>query len=334
MLCKFSFSWALSSVLLLPWSTTTQAQSLRSSNNPSDGVEVHKADKSDIQLSQGGRTISCQVQDDTKTLVQLSLGSGRTISLLTDPSQRTFQITSSFANAVATANAGSKYMGQAEKGFLKILANMMEADDRFDTGIMESTASQCRRACSLLSDWPDELIVDFTYSPELEAQRMAALNRVNEPLQVQDLQGNPHPTRGRTLTERRLDWTSLCPYLNYYVQVTHDDFWYYRGDDRTTFFALIKNSATGPCADGTYFGTGPSGPWTCYEPDHSASIEYAYGDCFGRCGAGCGSDGSVYSLDCADHDSCVRFGHSTASGWCNDEFLSCSDDYLYGANCY
>ena len=109
-------------------------------------------------------------------------------------------------------------------------------------------------------------------------------------------------------------YKSLCAQENTYVEATHDDWSYDRGHDRTTYFAYVGMQPEGPCDDGTYFYTG--GKWECYEPDHSKSVEYAYGNCFGRCGGGCGSD-SQLTKDCLDHDSCVRFGHSIASFWCD-----------------
>lgn len=125
-------------------------------------------------------------------------------------------------------------------------------------------------------------------------------------------------------------YTSICNLQNTYQSVTHDDWDYDRWDDATTYKAYIGMQAGGPCDDGTWFWTGSE--WSCYEPDHSTSVEYAYGNCFGRCGGGCGSD-SQLTWDCADHDSCVRFGHSIASLWCDDEFSSTVDDWASAPNC-
>jgi hypothetical protein len=38
-------------------------------------------------------------------------------------------------------------------------------------------------------------------------------------------------------------------------------------------------------------------------------------------------------MDCLDHDLCVRFGHSLASWWCDDEFAYTTDDYAFAPNC-
>ncbi len=125
-------------------------------------------------------------------------------------------------------------------------------------------------------------------------------------------------------------YTSICGSVNTFVEVTHDDWNYDRWEDRSTYFAYMSMHGAGPCSDGTWFSTG--GAWQCYEPDHPTDVEYSYGNCFGRCGAGCGS-GTQFTYDCADHDSCVRFGHSTASFWCNDEFSSTVDDWALAPNC-
>jgi len=133
--------------------------------------------------------------------------------------------------------------------------------------------------------------------------------------------------------ELRVDfraYTSLCGSMFTYQEATHDDWDYDRWDDASTHFAYLSMHSGGPCSDGTYFWTGSQ--WECFEPDHSTSIEYAYGECFGRCGAGCGSD-TQFTRDCLDHDSCVRFGHSLASFWCDDEFASTVDDWASAPDC-
>lgn len=129
------------------------------------------------------------------------------------------------------------------------------------------------------------------------------------------------------------DYSSLCWAKNTYQAVTHDCWSYDNGADGSTYNAYIgmQPNAAG-CAEGTYFWVGSS--WACLgsEPNHSTSIEYAYGGCFGRCGAGCGSDTQL-TVDCANHDSCVRFGHDLASLWCDDEFTSTVDDWASAPNC-
>ncbi|MEX1363552.1 MAG: hypothetical protein AB1Z98_10520 [Nannocystaceae bacterium] len=125
-------------------------------------------------------------------------------------------------------------------------------------------------------------------------------------------------------------YTSICEYYGTFQEATHDDWSYDRWDDASTYFAYVSMHGPGPCSGGTYFWNNDQ--WECFEPDHSTSIEYAYGECFGRCGAGCGSS-SQFTWDCLDHDSCVRFGHSLASLWCNDEFSSTVDDWASAPNC-
>jgi hypothetical protein len=179
------------------------------------------------------------------------------------------------------------------------------------------------------------LEVNFTFDKDKEMER--AEKRANEanahsvPIDSPDV---PHEGERRFLPKtpsqevtvdvnghRRLAYTTSCEQLYTYVAATHDDWWYDRCDDHTTYFAFV--GPYGPCdqaGGGTIFWN--DGAWQCYTPDHDANIEYSYGDCFGRCGGGCGSNGGgTYTYDCLDHDSCVRLGHSIASIWCDDEFL-------------
>jgi hypothetical protein len=125
-------------------------------------------------------------------------------------------------------------------------------------------------------------------------------------------------------------YTSICGKMNTYVQATHDDWDHDRWEDKSTHYAWVSMEGGGPCSDGTWFWK--NNAWQCYEPDHDNNVEYAWGNCFGRCGGGCGSD-SQMTYDCLDHDSCVRFGHSIASFWCDDEFSSTVDDWASAPNC-
>jgi len=75
-----------------------------------------------------------------------------------------------------------------------------------------------------------------------------------------------------------------------------------------------------------------NGSWVCGEPDHWSRPK-VMGNCFGRCGGGCGGD-TQYTLDATNHDGCVRNGHMLASGYCDDQFMSATDDELFAPNCY
>jgi hypothetical protein len=137
--------------------------------------------------------------------------------------------------------------------------------------------------------------------------------------------------RAEVYAERDRDYVSICWAKNSYQMASHDDNNYDWGADATTLdYAYVSMHAAGPCSDGTYFYSG--GSWVCFEPDHSTTIEYAYGNCLGRCGANCGT-ATQFTWDCLDHDECVRTGHSTASLWCDDEFTSTMDDWASAPNC-
>ncbi|MDY7230132.1 hypothetical protein [Hyalangium rubrum] len=75
-----------------------------------------------------------------------------------------------------------------------------------------------------------------------------------------------------------------------------------------------------------------AGVWKCGEPDHWSRPK-VMGNCFGRCGGGCGGD-TQYTLDATNHDGCVRNGHMLASGYCDDQFVSATDDEMFAGNCY
>jgi hypothetical protein len=134
---------------------------------------------------------------------------------------------------------------------------------------------------------------------------------------------------------------SACAYLYHYVRGTHDGWWESNWSDRTTLDGAYL-SMHGPCrgvaSEDTQTTWWKTDGWYCpsSEPSHSTSIEYAYGDCLGRCGSGCGS-GTVFSWGCLDHDVCNRFGHSWAAslpgGYCADEFTVAASQLLSEPEC-
>jgi hypothetical protein len=138
--------------------------------------------------------------------------------------------------------------------------------------------------------------------------------------------------RFETFAPRENSYTSVCGVVNTWTSATHDCWSYNDWNDGSTLdYAYISMHGACPNADGTYFWK--DNQWQCYEPDHDSNIEYAYGNCFGRCGPGCGGS-TQFTWDCIDHDSCVRTGHDSASFWCDDEFTSASDDFLFAPNCF
>jgi len=84
------------------------------------------------------------------------------------------------------------------------------------------------------------------------------------------------------------------------------------------------------CSGDEYYLSGST--WKCGEPDHWSRPK-VMGNCYGRCGGGCGGD-TQYTLDATNHDGCVRNGHALASAYCDDQFLSATDDELFAPNCY
>ncbi|WP_309891613.1 hypothetical protein [Archangium sp.] len=124
-------------------------------------------------------------------------------------------------------------------------------------------------------------------------------------------------------------WTGSCGGVyNWYSYAKHDcqhgGFEYTRNQQ----IAQLGDHAT--CSGDEYYMNGTT--WVCGEPDHWSRPK-VMGICFGRCGGGCGGD-TQYTLDATNHDGCVRNGHALASAYCDDQFISASDDELNAPNCY
>ena len=120
-------------------------------------------------------------------------------------------------------------------------------------------------------------------------------------------------------------WTSLCGSYRTYVTATHDDNNYGRNNPRSTSYADVglRSSST------QYY---VNGAWITTTQNHVANL-YERGQCYGNCGAGCPSGVQTLTRDCHDHDQCVRNGHALASLYCDDEFVSASDDELFATRC-
>lgn len=127
----------------------------------------------------------------------------------------------------------------------------------------------------------------------------------------------------RVMGEEGRGYTSLCGYIGSVYNSSHDCWsggWW---ASKTSVHSYV-----GYWTDPTYYWRGY---WSTDDYDH-ASWPYEYGQCFGRCGGSCGSD-QDYTVDCHNHDNCVRNGHSLASAWCDDQFMSASDDEMFAPNC-
>ncbi|RKG91588.1 hypothetical protein D7V97_41780 [Corallococcus sp. CA053C] len=117
---------------------------------------------------------------------------------------------------------------------------------------------------------------------------------------------------------------------------TYNWYSYAKHDCNNGGFDVAKNQQIAQLGDHTtcggdeYYLNGST--WVCGEPDHWSRPK-VLGNCFGRCGGGCGGD-TQYTLDATNHDGCVRNGHVLASGYCDDQFVSASDDELLAPNCY
>jgi hypothetical protein len=123
-----------------------------------------------------------------------------------------------------------------------------------------------------------------------------------------------------TVLDAERSVVKLCGSIGTYVLASHDCNVCngYGGAQNCQVWAYVGNTGNSQ----TYYFHGSTANTTPY---NHATRPSEYGDCYGRCGADCGS-GNVYSQDCLNHDSCVRNGHAVASAYCDDEFTSCIDD--------
>ena len=130
-----------------------------------------------------------------------------------------------------------------------------------------------------------------------------------------------------TVIDKDRSVTKLCGQIGSYVLASHDCNVCsgYNGQTNCQVWAYIGDTGT----SSTYYYH--NGTWTTQAYNHAVQPS-EYGDCYGRCGADCGS-GHVYSQDCTNHDSCVRNGHSLGSAYCDDELASCADDAV-ASGCY
>lgn len=129
---------------------------------------------------------------------------------------------------------------------------------------------------------------------------------------------------------------SACAQLNagYYYYATHDGWhlWSSEWDhERGEWYVYGKYSSGNyyPSSTWTYH----HGGWTVGEnPNHYDVIDdggvYMDGQCLGRCGESCDGnilDGwnskGVFTVDCMEHDVCVRSGHNMGAGSCDDELF-------------
>lgn len=122
------------------------------------------------------------------------------------------------------------------------------------------------------------------------------------------------------------DFVSICGNFGQFLEATHDD-------NNCSFFdpACTSIAQVGNRVSPTFSFL--NGQWTTATPNHVPNVVQT-GDCYGNCGASCpGNNPQTLTLDCHDHDQCVRNGHFIASFFCNDEFASASDDEFFAPRC-
>lgn len=133
------------------------------------------------------------------------------------------------------------------------------------------------------------------------------------------------PLQRQVATSENRGWTSLCSSKGSYITATHDDNNYGKNNSRSTSYGHV-----GLRSSSTEYYVG--GRWITTTQDHVALL-YERGSCYGNCGAGCPSGNQTLTVDCHNHDQCVRNGHALASLYCDDEFTSASDDEFFAPRC-
>lgn len=188
-----------------------------------------------------------------------------------------------------------------------------------DTQIVDADRALLRRFSGALDEQLGEQLGE---QPDGEAPAAGMLLRI-----VSSWSQTPEtvPLQRQVAGSESRGWTSLCSSKGSYVKATHDDNNYGRNSARTT-----SNGHLGLRSTKTEYYVG--GRWVTTAQDHVANL-YERGLCFGNCGAGCPSGTQTLTLDCHDHDQCVRNGHVLVSLYCDDEFVSASDDEFFAPRC-
>lgn len=134
------------------------------------------------------------------------------------------------------------------------------------------------------------------------------------------------PLQRQVAGSENRDFVSLCSSFGSYLYATHDGNNCSTFDNNCTSIAQVGNRVSP-----TFSFLG--GRWVTTVPDHRSLVQQT-GDCYGNCGPSCpGNNPQTLTIDCHDHDQCVRNGHFLASFFCNDEFASASDDEFFAPRC-
>jgi hypothetical protein len=172
-----------------------------------------------------------------------------------------------------------------------------------------------------------EMLTNFVKALEAEAGSDASLAATTLSRLSSNWSQTPDtvPLARSVVGSENRDFISICGFFDSYLDATHDDNNFPIFSDFTTSHAHVGLRS----ADTFYF----IGFWTTVVQDHQPLL-FEAGNCYGNCGGGCPGGDQTLSLDCHDHDQCVRNGHSIASIFCDDEFVSASDDEFFAPTCF
>jgi hypothetical protein len=187
------------------------------------------------------------------------------------------------------------------------------------------------RTLGVWSEWPEKVPLEQRISVEQQTPNQTQSQVSAHSAQLDDPPGlKPLCEEAKCKTSSGMSYSGSCLEPQFYDYAKHDcnhgDFDKPENQQRVL---LGDHSTCNGKGEELYWD---GSQWLCGEPDHWQR-PFVQGDCFGRCGPSCGTLG-VYSEDCLNHDGCVRNGHAIASPYCDDQFVACIDDEIFGPNCY
>jgi hypothetical protein len=280
------------------------AQSGDPTPSSTGGGAASEADKSMTVSQSEGKITGTWVHEADTVSFDAALVSGNTYAVTVKARGLTLDATidpstgSASFDGFATTNGGDTQLTKQDMPVLAAFAKAVDAHFANAVKAGDKTAAVLSHSAQAWGEWPSTMTL----------QR-------------------------RVLGEEGRSYTSICGYIGQIYNTTHDccTHWY----DPCTEHDMWSSGSSVHSYIGDY-GTGTtwvwSNGWQSWSVDHW-NWPYEYGDCFARCGADCGG-GTQYTVDCGNHDNCVRNGHWIGSPYCDDQFADTLDDALYAPNCY
>lgn len=317
-------SWA---ALCLVWVLMTSAAAV-AQEPPAIDEPPGQAGKGEIapgiltlEEDSAGVAGSYSLATDTATFQSVEKGD-QIVDVTVELHGMTLTATVDFANQTAifdgygSATKGATVLREEDSSLIAALSKKIQSDLEQKKPSLASEALV--KAVSIWEEWPSEL----SLSQSIGTEQSAASS-----FWIYMLCGQ---ARCPVQTPGGLVWsfTGPCAAWNWTYYSEHDCNQCNFGQPRCQQIAQLGDHHR--CNGDEFYWTGTS--WACGEPNHWVR-PYVTGNCYARCGAGCGWF-RQYTLNCMDHDACVRNGHSIISWWCADQFIAAIDDQFFAPNCY